>query len=173
MSHKLIAVTLLACSSFVGIANAADGTLNFTGTVTADACIITPGSSNQTVALGTVSSNALAAVGDSAASTTFDVVLTSCPEAALNASVKFDGPTNADNSSLLALTNGADVATGVGIGLYEDDSSTLIPPGSASLSKTLSATDDTTFRFVAKYVATGDVTAGTANAVSDFTVIYN
>lgn len=173
MNKKLIAIALLAGSAFAGVANASDGTINFTGTVTADACTITSATASQTVALGTVSSAALGNIGDSASPTTFDVVLSSCPAAATNATVKFDGPTNADDSRLLALTAGAGVATGVGIGLYEQDASTLIPVGAESLSKTLSTTADTTFSFVAKYVATDAVVAGSANAVSDFTVIYN
>jgi len=173
MKKSLIAVALLAGSAFVGVANAADGTINFTGKVTADACTVTPGTGTQTVSLGSVSSTALAAVGNSAAPTKFDVTLASCPAAATSATVKFDGPADTKDSRLLKLTTATGVATGVGIGLYEQDASTLIPVGSSSASKTLSSTANTTFSFVAKYVATAAVTAGSANAVSDFTVIYN
>lgn len=173
MKKNLIAVALLVGSAFTGVANAADGTINFTGNVTADACTITPGSATQTVPLGTVSTTAFPAAGDSAAPTKFDVVLTSCPAAATSATVKFDGPANADDSTLLALTTVTGMATGVGVGLYEEDSSTPIPVGGESSSKTLSTTAATTFSFVAKYVSTGTVAAGTANAVSDFTVVYN
>ncbi|MGZ7458353.1 fimbrial protein [Pseudomonas sp. Ma2-10] len=173
MNKKLMIAALLTGSTFAGMANAADGTLNFTGAVTDAACTITPASANQTVTLGTISSSALPAAGDSAAPTAFDIVLTACPATATSATVKFDGPTDADNSSLLALTTVAGVATGVGIGFYEEDASTPIPVSAESSSKALSTTLDTTFRYIAKYVATGPVVAGTANAVSDFTIIYN
>lgn len=173
MKNNLIAAALLAASAFASVANAADGTLNFTGVVTDDACTITPGTATQTVALGTVSSGALTAVGDSASPTAFDIVLTACPAAVTSATVKFDGPANPDDSSLLALTTVTGVATGVGIGFYEQDASTLIPVGSTSASKALSATADTTFSYIAKFVAAGPVIAGAANAVSDFTINYN
>lgn len=173
MNNKIIVGALWICSACFSTAYAADGTINFTGTITDAACTITPGSANQTVSMGTVSSTALANVGDTAAPSAFNIVLTNCPVTATQAVVKFDGPTDADNSSLIALTTAAGKATGVAIGVYEADAATLIPVGSPSASKTLSTTADTTFNFFAKYVATNAVVAGSANAVSDFTVIYN
>jgi len=164
---------LLACSAFTAVSHAADGTINFTGTITDVACIVTPATANQTVTMGTVSASALANVGDTAAPSRFDIVLTHCPATATRAMVKFDGPADANNSSLLALTNSAGKANGVAVGIYEGDANTLIAVGSPSASRTLSATADTTFNFFAKYVATGPVVPGSANAVSDFTVIYN
>lgn len=174
MKKNLIAAALLAGSAFVGVANAADGTINFTGRITDAACTVSAGTANQTVSLGTVNSSAFGAIGATAAPTTFDIVLTSCPVSATSATIKFDGPANAANSNLLALTSVAGVATGVGIGLYERNANTLIPVGSASASQALSTSADTTFEYVAKYVATNAaVTVGPANAVSNFTVVYN
>lgn len=174
MKKSLIAAALLTGSAFTSMANAADGTINFTGTITDVACTVTAGTATQTVAMGTVASSALSAVGATSAPTRFNIVLSSCPAAVTSATIKFDGPTNPTNSSLLALTNVAGVATGVGIGLYQQDSVTQIPMGNASASQTLSTLTDTTFNFIAKYVATSAaVVAGSANAVSDFTVIYN
>ncbi|UZE26231.1 fimbrial protein [Pseudomonas sp. B21-056] len=173
MKKTLIAVTLLAGAGVAGLANAADGKINFTGTVTSAACTITPATATQSVALGTVNTSALATVGSVASPTKFSIVLSSCPVAVTSATVKFDGPTDATNKNLLALTAGTGVATGVGVGLYESDATTQIAVGSPSASKPLSASADTTFQFVAKYMATGTVAAGTANAVSDFTVSYN
>ncbi|WP_348994605.1 fimbrial protein [Erwinia sp. V90_4] len=175
INKKLIVAAVLAGSAFASVAQAADGTINFTGTIIDTACTVTPATANQTVALGTVNKSAFGAAGSSASPTKFSVVLTSCPATATTASIKFDGPTNAANSNLLAITPSAGTeAQNVGVGIYEQDASTLIPVASASASKTLSTTTDTTFNFVAKYVATATgVTAGPANAVSDFTVSYN
>jgi major type 1 subunit fimbrin (pilin) len=75
VNKKLIVCTLLACSAFSALSHAADGTINFTGTITDAACTVTPGTANQTVTMGTVSSTALANVGDTAAPTRFDIVL--------------------------------------------------------------------------------------------------
>jgi major type 1 subunit fimbrin (pilin) len=174
MKKSLIAVALLTGCAFAGMANAYDGTINFIGNITDAACTVTANTANQTVTLGTVKSSALPSVGATAAPTRFNIVLTSCPATATSATIKFDGPANTANSSLLALTNTAGVATGVGIGLYEQDAVTQIPVGSASASKSLSTTADTTYSFIAKYVATSaTVAAGSANAVSNFTVTYN
>lgn len=173
VKNKIVVSLFMACSAFSTIGNAADGTINFTGTITDAACTITPGSANQTVTLGTVSASALANIGDAAAPTAFNIVLTNCPATALSATVKFDGPTDGNNSSLIALTRSAGTADGVAIGIYEGNATTLIPVGSPSDSKTLSPTDNITFNFFAKYVATAAVVAGSANAVSDFTVVYN
>ncbi|CAI1835396.1 fimbrial protein [Serratia fonticola] len=56
--------------------------------------------------LGSVNSAGLGGAGAASSSTKFGVTLTSCPAAVKGASVKFDGPTDVANSSLLALTAG-------------------------------------------------------------------
>lgn len=165
----LLVALLLPVTSF-----AADGTINFTGTITDATCKVTPGSANQTVALGTVSSSSFTSAGSQSSPTKFSIVLTQCPASAASARIKFDGPADATNSNLVALTSGTGVATGVGVGIYESNGTTQIPVATASASKTLSTSSDTTFSFIAKYVSTtATVTAGTANAVSNFTVTYN
>ncbi|AZD09517.1 hypothetical protein C4K26_4123 [Pseudomonas chlororaphis] len=174
MKKSLIAAALLAGSAFATMAHAADGTINFTGNITDATCTVTPSTANQTVRLGDVASSGLTAVGATSAPSRFNIVLTACPATATSATIKFDGPSDAANSSLLALTAGAGVATGVGVGLYEQDAVTQIPVGGTSASRTLSTTVDTTFNFIAKYVATNaTVVAGSANATSAFTVSYN
>lgn len=174
MSKKLFVMALLASSAFASAVQAADGTINFTGAITDEACTVNPATLNQTVNLGSVRTGGFTAAGTAAAPTRFGITLTSCPQAAKTASLKFDGPTNTSNSSLLALTSGTGVATGVGIGIYESNSTTLIPVGSASATKNVVSGTNTTFEFVAKYVSTAStVVAGTANAVSNFTVSYN
>ncbi|WBF47666.1 fimbrial protein [Serratia rubidaea] len=173
MSKKLIAIAILAGSAFASVAQAADGTINFIGTITADACTVDAGSKNQDVQLGTISSSSFAGAGSAAGAERFSVTLQACPASATSASVVFDGQTVAANSSLLALTPGGE-ATGVGVGIYEEDSVTLIPIGSRSTSKPLSTTTPTTFNYIAKYVATAaTVGDGSANAVSNFTISYN
>lgn len=174
MKKNLIAVALLASSVIASSAQAADGTVNFVGSITDAACAVSAASLAQTVNLGTISATSFGAAGATAADTRFAITLTNCPEEVLaNASLRFGGPTDPANSSLLALTGGTDVATGVGVGIYEVSGSPL-PLGTASVSKPVSQGNDTVYEFVAKYVATAAaVTVGTANAVSDFTVTYN
>ncbi|MBW1250807.1 fimbrial protein [Pseudomonas tolaasii] len=175
MNKKIIAAAVLATSAFASLANAADGTINFTGTVLATACTVNAASSTtQNVPMGNVAPSAFRAAGDTTLGGPISIVLSSCPAAVTSAVIKFDGTANATNSSLLALTNTSGVATGLGIGIYESNGTTMIPVGTSSASKTLSTTAPTTFSFVTKYVATAaTVTNGPANAVSNFTVSYN
>ena len=172
MKKSLIAGVFVASSAFVGAANAFDGTINFTGTITGASCNVTADGGTATpVDLGTVSSKALSTIGETASRAPLQIVLCACPAALTSAVVKFDGKSDAADNTLLALTTGG--ATGVAVGLYEEDGNTKIPLGSDSISKPLVADAETEFNFVAKYVATGPVVEGAANAVAQFTVVYN
>ncbi|CNE15076.1 fimbrial protein [Yersinia nurmii] len=177
MNTKLRATILLASAAFASFssaANAADGTINFTGTVIAEACTVSPASAGQTVALGNVSAKAFPSIGATAMPTKFDITLTSCPESVTKALVKFDGPFAENNTNLLALTTGAGVATGLGIAIYEADGTTLIPMTAPSAQKAVAKGVNPVFSYIAKYMSTNDiVTTGPANAVTQFSISYN
>lgn len=175
MNKKLIAVAMLASAALTSAAHAADGTINFTGNITDTACVVNTASANQNIPLGTVSDTAFSAAGDTAASKKVTITLESCPAAFTTASVSFDGTSDADNTNILALTS-ASTATGVGVALYEADGSTLIPLHTTSSAITLDTTAGAVnnLDYVAKYMSTATaVTAGTANASTDFTIVYN
>ncbi|WP_347449278.1 fimbrial protein [Pantoea stewartii] len=165
--------TALAAISLCGTASAADGTINFTGTIRDTACTVDTASANQTVNLGTVAATSFGSAGSTASASRFTINLTGCPTAVTTASIRFDGPLASGNSNLLALSSGQ-TATNVGVGIYQQDSATLIPVAKASAPVTLSSTGTNTLNFVAKYVSTAaTVGAGSANAVATFTVAYN
>jgi len=173
MNKTIIALAIAAGSALTSVAQAADGKINFTGTITDSAYTVTTGTKTQTVNLGTISSSGFDGAGAVSGASRFSVALESCPGTVTTASVVFDGQPDTNNTSLLALTPGTGVATSVGIGIYEEDSTTLIPVATKSAEKDLSPAG-ATFNFIAKYVATdAAVGAGTANAVSDFTISYN
>ncbi|RYE39169.1 MAG: type 1 fimbrial protein, partial [Hyphomicrobiales bacterium] len=114
-----------------------------------------------------------ASTGDTAAATRFSVRLTACPATLLSADMRFDGPADAIDNRLLAVSGGA---AGVAVGIFENDSTTLIPVRSRSASVSLSTGNAGTLEFVAKYMATGApslIVAGDANATSQFTISYN
>lgn len=163
------AVVLPVSVAFAGGA----GQVNFTGSITDDACTITNTvSSPLAVTLGKYSSKEFKAAGDSTAKMGFKIALTSCPATATKASVNFDGTSDATNASLLKLTQDTGVATGVGIQLY-DDAGAELALHDASKSYTL-VTGDNNLAFNAAYKSTAaTVTAGPANAVANFSVIYN
>lgn len=174
MKKTLIAASLLVLPFSSFVAHAADGSVNFTGNITDAACTVDTNSASQTVTLGNVSSSAFSAVGSTAAPTKFSINLTNCPETVTSASVKFDGRVNSTNNDLLSV-NTDSTATGVGVAIYESDSATQIPLLTSSVAQAIDSTAATnTLSFVAKYMATAaKVTAGSANAVTDFTIIYN
>jgi major type 1 subunit fimbrin (pilin) len=172
-ARAMLAATIAAGISFS--TNAADGTINFTGSILDSACTVNTTSASQTVNLGMVQRTSFAAAGDVAAATRFDIVLENCPDTVTSASVTFDGVANTANGNILALASGQ-TAEGVGVALFEADGVTAIPLSTKSASMTLDNTSEentNVMTFIAKYQATQEsVVAGTANATSDFTIIY-
>ncbi|MFJ5159177.1 fimbrial protein [Pantoea sp. NPDC088449] len=171
MMKKSLILAVLAGSALVSTAHAASGTLNFTGTVSADACTVSPTTKSQNIDLGRVATSDFSAIGATSGSRQISIDLTACPAAITAAAVNFTGPTHADNRKLLALS-GASTAKNLGIALFEDDGVTLIPIGSTSKSQNLTTT--ATLTYFAKYQSTAaTVTDGTAEAAADFTIVYN
>lgn len=175
MKKQLNALALLSviCGAAVSTANAADGTIQFNGEIIDAACTVSAASASQTVNLGKVSTGAFTAVTQAAAATAFQIDLSACPVSVTTASVKFDGMSYAGDNSALALTPAPGAATGVGIQIRNDDGQVL-PLYTASNSSPLTQGVTNTLKFSAAYVAKAlPVTAGPANAVATFSVIYN
>ncbi|WMI97536.1 fimbrial protein [Pseudomonas chlororaphis subsp. aurantiaca] len=172
MFKKRVAVALFLGVTVSGTASAFDGTINFTGNISDAACTV--GSSVPTVRLGHVAASALGSVGDRAGSTRFEVKLTTCPTTLTKAAIKFDGPSDSNNTELLALTTEAGVAKGVAIGFFENDGATKIPVGEESTLQDINpTTHEATLVFFAKYQRTAPLVEGKANASTTFTIIYN
>lgn len=169
---KLALISAILSLSALQATYAADGVINFNGTITGTACVVDPSAISQPVELGTVSTAAFSGgSGATAAAKRFNIVLKSCPASVTSASVRFDGTTNAANPSILALSSGQS-ATNVGVAIYEQDSATLIPVGTSSASVALQEDVDNTLTYFAKYMATGVVGAGSAKSSTSFTVTY-
>ncbi|AOM42837.1 fimbrial protein [Xenorhabdus hominickii] len=176
MKSKLLLSSLFVYSLFAATANAADGTIKFEGEVIQNACKVHSDSDNQIVNMGVVSADAFKNVNDTAAPTRFQIKLTDCPTdmKEKNVTIKFDGPSDNDNRELLSLTKLNNAATGVAIGIYEENTQTRVPVAGTSNSNLLHHGSEQELRFIAKYVATKDkVGPGSANAVTNFTIVYN
>ncbi|MGA5657972.1 fimbrial protein, partial [Rahnella contaminans] len=120
-SLSMMVVAVVSGISMISAANAADGTITFTGNVTADSCTVAVNSSTSsaTVELGTVSTSEFKAVGDLSTVKDFTLNLTACPTGVTNVSVVFDGQGDAaDNTTFQNNDTGATAATGVGVRLY-------------------------------------------------------
>lgn len=169
---KTIVVLMIAgfALTSTGMVNAADGTVNFTGNIIANACTVTTATANQTVVLGDVATTAFSAAGAKASPTKFNIQLTNCDAAIHQVAIKFDGVSDPTNASLLKLDSGQ-TATGVGIEI-SDASGNVIPLHTASATTAISS-GAATLNFVGRYVSTvAAVTAGTANGTSQFTLNY-
>lgn len=177
MRTKILTAAILAASTLAPMANAADGTINFTGTILDAACTVDAGSAAQIIPLGTVSKAGFVNSGDVASSHDIKITISACDTAITRAAVRFDGLRDANDTRLLGLTSAgtAGVATGVGVAIFENDGTTLIPLGSKSAGMTIAPPAGGDLTYVAKYMASTDaagITGGTANAVATFTMDY-
>lgn len=172
MKKTMLSALAMVAACAAGSALASDGTIHFTGNITDQTCKVDTGSQNLPVNLGSVAQSALnGSKGMRAAPTKFTISVSECPETVTSANVKFDGTSDTDDQSLLALDSGTGIATGVGIQIADKNGAT-IPLHSASPDYAL-AEGANTLDFVARYVSTGPaVSTGTANGTSEFTIIY-
>ncbi|WP_275361984.1 fimbrial protein [Xenorhabdus bovienii] len=166
-------IAAVISGSMAASALAADGTINFNGRITKATCTVS--TSTVDVNLPEVGATALAGKGKTGGDTPFSIVLTGCGIStgdSANVQVKFGGVKDSNDTSLLKINALGGGAEGVGIGIYENDGSTLI--NMAALSKSTPVVAGvTTLKFKAKYVATGaPVKPGTVKASTDFTLDY-
>lgn len=169
--HFLLTLALSAGGIFAALAH--DGTMNITGTITDNTCVVSADSQNLTVEMGNVSSKQFYRAGAATRYEPFTIHLERCDAAASRVSITFIGTPNSVNSQLLAVTTQAQSAQGVGIGLYDSDK-TLVPVNNLSGGTALTSRQaNVTLPFFARYVADGsDVSAGAANATITFTLTY-
>lgn len=163
MKKNLIALALVAGSAFVGVANA-NGTITMTGSITDATCNV---GTDVSMDFGTVGANGMPVVGDATGATPFQIALTGCPTDT-DVAVKFSGTPDTNNGDLIATSGDAE---GVAVGIYEANGTTRIPVGVESATKTV--TGAASLDFIAKYVRTATVVPGDADALVDFTLVYN
>ena len=173
LSAALVAV--VAATAFVPSAQAATGTINFTGKVLADTCVISvAGNSSSTVALPTVMKSAFTGVASTAGATSFSVALTGCDANATTATMAFTAGANVDTTSgnlKNATTGGSDVQ----IQLL-NSSSAIINTSTSANAPVITidpATGNGTTSLTAQYVATAANTkAGLVTSSVGFTLTY-
>ncbi|KFK93154.1 MULTISPECIES: fimbrial protein [unclassified Serratia (in: enterobacteria)] len=175
MKKNLLAIAVLASSSVFSLhAAATDGDVKFTGEITDVTCKVDTGSATPlAVTLGKVAKTSFPDAGARASATKFTLQLSACPDTITSAKVKFDGTAIPGTNGLLALTDEAGVATGIGIEL-SDDSNSVLPLFTASKAYTLQKDVVNNLDFVASYISTSKtITTGPANATASFTINYN
>ena len=176
MKMNFIAIAVAATAA-VSMSNAfaAAGTVNFTGEILDKACTVDVDSQNQTVALGSYNKSEFTAAGSITAAKKFSIVLKDCPATVTSAHVRFDGTPEPTDSTMLAIDSSVSgAATGVAINLMSADKNQLPLHSENSYRYTLTSDADNTLDFYAQYKSTAaTVTAGPANSVASFSVVYN
>lgn len=202
MSTNIKKMLVIAATTLVaGSAMAADGTINFTGSITAASCSITGGSGTNVsgdkgkqiinVGLGKVAIDSLGggAGGNIAGGTAINLNL-DCGASATDlktVSLRFDpvGGSGVDafNKHLLATTGAeGDKASGVGIGIYNGEGNLINLSGNEMITGNLikggtaeAPVYTANLAMRAAYVKNGDlnVKAGQANGTLPFTLNYD
>ena len=168
-------------------AQAADGQVEFTGTINDNACTINSESVKKSVDMGQVRiadfPNTVGAVATTGA-TPFSISLENCSGSTLkNASIKFSGQQSGTDATVLGMT-GDNQVPGVGIQINDARTGNKLPLNTASNDYVLRPQSNT-FDFTASYVrlvadtaASGEtpgvrgIGTGKVNALASFDVTY-
>ncbi|RQR66984.1 type 1 fimbrial protein [Burkholderia sp. Bp9126] len=190
-STKVISALLaFAGIGLMSTAHAADGTITFTGNITASTCKIdgsdAASTHDKSVTLPTVSARALNSVGAVAGRTAFGFALTDCKvddETSkgnpTKVQVAFENATNVTLDGKLSLDEGtaeAPTASNVVLQLLNDKQEPIKVGANApdQNSQVVSINEDGTaqLNFFAEYLATEAATAGSANSRVQYTLTY-
>ena len=192
MFQKMGKYTALCGSSLLilmaaATAQAADGQVEFTGTINDNACTINSESVKKAVDMGQVRiadfPNTVGAVA-TAGATPFSISLENCSGSTLkNASIKFSGQQAGTDATVLGMT-GDNQVPGVGIQINDARTGNKLPLNTASNDYVLRPQSNT-FDFTASYVrlvadtaASGEtpgvrgIGTGKVNALASFDVTY-
>ncbi|MBS1206266.1 MAG: pilus assembly protein pilin FimA [Proteobacteria bacterium] len=145
-------------------------------TVTASGCIV--GTKSANVDLGTMDIRTLSTVGSTSPSGSFNVSLTCDANVAVNA-VMSDQTTPSNTSSVVTLT-GDSTASGVGVQFFYNGTGPLMmgPDSSAAgttnqfFIQSTTAAQTLSLPFQARYIRTGELVPGSANALASITFSY-
>lgn len=167
MLNKLSQITLAcgACWLLAGTVQAADGQIQFNGSVTDNACTITTGDVNKSVTMDPVRiADFGPTVGATAKPKEFSISLDNCSFATKkNVAITFSGQQDASDPTLLGLTGSSQVK-GIAIQIADARTGNKVPLNTATADYDL-RTQTNTFDFTAAYVRTvADVTTGTGDA---------
>ncbi|CNG80128.1 putative fimbrial protein [Yersinia enterocolitica] len=173
MKKKLIVTSLLAASVFASAANAANGTINVTGKITASPCSIDTAKSTATLDLGSINLNSKDTIP---AEKEITISLKDCPFTAQTATVKFTGTADGDNFKF----DGG--AKGYALQLIDIDGSTPIKSNvdANAVHMTGQATHD--LKYKAKFIKTGTAitdfqaasqTTGDVNVSLNYEITFN
>ncbi|SDV00896.1 fimbrial protein [Pseudomonas mucidolens] len=172
---KKILVALAASAAVVSTfsVSAADGTINFTGSISNQTCTIegSTGTTAKTVAMERVAASSMAAVGQAAGRKDFTLALTGCTGS--SALVRFEQGATVDAATGNLINQTAD-GSNVQIQILNEN---LVPINLQTNANSLSTaiTDEAaSMKFYAQYIAaTAAATAGQVTSSVQFSMDYN
>ena len=171
-----LGVALVGVFSLSAPAQASDGTITFTGTITANTCQVEGGGQNMEVKMPSISTSALKNDGDTSAASNFAIQLKGCTSTAKTVKLGFEvGPNVNPSTGRLKLNDGDGVAKNVEIGLYNKDDSAITIGDHGTVQGVTLADGGGTVMYRAKYVKTGAqaATAGAVNTNVTYSLIYD
>ncbi|MFW1745487.1 type 1 fimbrial major subunit FimA [Acinetobacter guillouiae] len=171
---SLAVVSTLAMSSSVFAETVTGGKVYFKGSLTNAACAVSNDTAGQPVTLGEYRTAELKAIDEKTTPIPFSIKLVDCDNATLKtAAVAFEGARVTDTLLSVSSAGGnGTAATNVGIEISDSASNILKLDGTGfSTAKTLN-NGDNELNFTARYVATGQSTAGRADAEATFYIKY-
>jgi major type 1 subunit fimbrin (pilin) len=168
----------VAAASCFAATPVTQGTVTFTGKLTADTCSISTDSVDIKVLMPTIAIQTLATAGATAGSKTFDINVEECPADVTEVAAHFEA-INSDgfDASTKNLTNSTTKTAGgaenVQIRLYDKDGVTQIPVGgTGALFPVSSTTNTATMTYIGAYYATAATSAGNVTAKVQYTLAY-
>ena len=171
---SLAAAVALAAATMAPAAQAADGTIEFNGSVVAVTCVINGGNGDLTVLLPRVSTDALSAVGAEAGRTPFVIELTGCDAGTNKVSTFFEGDNHIDPvSGYLNIDVGG--AGNVQISLLNDRHDEIkvgAADGQQNSPKVDVSNGAATLNYYAQYKSQGGATAGDVRSRVRYTIAY-
>ena len=162
MRKTYIIISVLLTIFAPALATAND-TITLNGTIVAPSCDISTTEATQNISLGVVPANSLTSIGQLSAPVPFSIHLTNCnyPSTLM---WTYTGTAD-DSGNNLALTDAADVAKGINVGIYSDASGSTPVNLNSQQSIALTTDSHTLDTWLAYKVTSLPVSAGSANAI--------
>jgi type 1 fimbria pilin len=169
----LCAAIVIGLAMLSGTHARADTTLAVSGNVVASGCDVD--NLDKKVKIGTFSTKDFPTVGSTTAFKAMNITLSNCYVKLTSVQVKFTGEPNADDPTLLSLTDtgsGGTVASGLGVELLDNDGKTI--PFNSNVPKTYELDEgENTLSFLLRFKSTRyPVTSGEGSAVMCFDLTY-
>ncbi|MCD9085425.1 fimbrial protein [Stenotrophomonas sp. SY1] len=163
-----LALALLAAPA----AYAADGTIEFTGNVTAVTCTINGGSADFNVVLPTVSAGSLATEGDVAGRTPFKIEVSGCTPDTGSISAFFEADAQVNSQGRLDIDAGG--AKNVEVALLNDSHNEIMlgASGNQGSQKVSLAGGSAVLNYYAQYYSLGGAEAGAVATRVRYTMSY-